>query len=186
MDRATWVGGYVLMDRDSVVRLLVSERVKLLAWIRAMVRDEHLAEDILQDVSIVAVSKCEEIRDALAFPAWTRQVARYKALHALRARRHAPAVLDERTLALLEPYWLPYDSPTSCDLKDLLRECLEQLSPYARELIRLRHQEGKSGVSSAEALGRPLNTVYVALSRVYNRLGDCIRKRLAEQERRDD
>jgi RNA polymerase sigma-70 factor, ECF subfamily len=174
------------MDRDSVVRLLVSERVKLLAWIRAMVRDEHLAEDVLQDVSVVAVSKCDEIRDARAFPAWVRQVARYKALHILRAQRTAPAVLDERTLTLLEPHWLTYDSPASCDLKDLLRECLELLSPYARQLIRLRHQEGRSGLSSAEALGRPLNTVYVALSRAYKRLGDCIRKRLAEQERSDD
>ena len=74
------------MDRDSVVRLLVSERTKLLASIRAMDRDEHLAEDVFQDVSIVAVNKCEEIRDARAFPAWARQVAHYKALHILRER----------------------------------------------------------------------------------------------------
>ena len=174
------------MDRDSVVRLLVSERVKLLAWIRAMVRDEHLAEDILQDVSIVAVSKCEEIADACVFPAWARQVARYKALHSLRARKHAPAVLDERALVLLEPHWRPYDSPTSCDLNDFLQECLEQLSPYARELIRLRHQEGNSGASMAKALGRSLNTVYVALSRTYSKLSDCIRKRLADREGHDD
>jgi RNA polymerase sigma-70 factor (ECF subfamily) len=174
------------MDRDSVVRLLVSERMKLLAWIRAMVRDEHLAEDVLQDVSIVAVNKCEEIRDARGFPAWARQVARYKALHILRERRSAPIFLDERTLALLERHWQTYDFPASGDLKDFLRECLELLSPDARELIRLRHQEGKSGAFSAEVLGRPLNTVYVTLSRAYSKLADCIRKRLAEQERTND
>jgi RNA polymerase sigma-70 factor, ECF subfamily len=174
------------MDRDSVVRLLVGERMKLLAWIRAMVRDEHLAEDVLQDVSIVAVHKCEEIRDARAFPAWTRQVARYKALHILRERRNAPTVLDQRALALIEHHWQTYDSPASGDLKEFLQECLELLSPDVRELIRLRHQEGKSGSSSAEALGRPLNTVYVTLSRAYKKLGDCIRKRLAEQERTHD
>ena len=174
------------MDRDSIVRLLVSERVKLLAWIRAMVRDEHLAEDILQDVSIVAVNKCEEIRDGSAFHSWVRQVARYKALHLLRQRRNAPAVLDDRTLALLEPYWPIYDSPVSDDLNRFLRECLELLSPDARELVRMRHQENKSGVLMAEALGRPLNTVYVTLSRAYKRLGDCIRKRLEKQREGGD
>ena len=173
------------MDRDAVVRLLLSERLKLLAWIRAMVRDEHLAEDVLQEVSVVAVSKCEEIRDASAFPAWARQTARYKALHLLRDRGKTPAVLDETSLAMIESHWQAFDSHASCDLKVFLRECLERLSPYARQLIQMRHQEGKSGASSAEALGRPLNTVYVALSRAYKRLGECIRKRLSEQEHAD-
>jgi RNA polymerase sigma-70 factor (ECF subfamily) len=171
------------MDRDSVVRLLISERVKLLAWIRAMVRDEHLAEDILQDVSVVAVSKCEEIRDAAAFPAWARQVARFKAMHLLRDRKHAPAVLDENTLAMLEPCWHVYDDPESCDVKALLRECIETLSPDARQLVHWRHQEKRSGESSAAALGRPLNTIYDTHRRAYKRLGDCIRKPMAEQER---
>lgn len=174
------------MDRDSVVRLLVSERLKLLASIRAMVRDEHLAEDILQDVSIVAVNKCEEIRDASVFPAWARQVARYKALHLLREQKNAPVVLDEHTLTLLEPYWPVYDPPASDDLNRYLRECLEQLNADARELVRMRHQENKSGAVMAEALGRPVNTVYVTLSRAYKRLGECIRKRLERQQEGGD
>ncbi len=171
------------MDRDSIVRLLFDERVKLLAWIRAMVRDEHVAEDILQEVSVVAVSKCEEIRDARAFPSWARQVARHKALHVLRKQRSAPAVLDNETLTWLEPHWRTYDSLSLSDLKEYLLECQNQLSPYARQLVCMRHQEGKSGASMAEALGRSLNTIYVALSRAYKKLGDCIRKRMAEQER---
>ena len=171
------------MDRDSIVRLLFDERVKLLAWIRAMVRDEHVAEDILQEVSVVAVSKCEEIRDARAFPSWARQVARHKALHVLRKQRNAPAVLDNETLTWLEPHWRTYDSLNLSDLKEHLLECQNLLKPYARQLICMRHQEGKSGASIAEALGRSLNTIYVALSRAYKKLGDCIRKRLAEQER---
>jgi RNA polymerase sigma-70 factor, ECF subfamily len=177
--------GDVPMDRDSVIRLLMSERVSLLAWIRVMVRDEHLAEDILQEVSIVAVNKCEEVRDASAFPSWVRQVARFKALHMLRERRSIPAVVDEHTLTLLEPHWRTYDSSVSGDLTEFLRECLKLLGPDAHELVRLRHQEGKSGAFLAETLGRPVNTVYVTLSRAYKRLGDCIRKRLAEQDRSD-
>jgi DNA-directed RNA polymerase specialized sigma24 family protein len=108
-------------------------------------------------------------------------------MHILRKRKSksVPALFDERTLALLEPYWQTYDASASGDLKQYLGECLKLLSPDVHELVRLRHQEGKGGAFLAEKLGRPLNTVYVTLSRAYKRLGDCIRKRLAEEERSD-
>ena len=74
---------------------------------------------------MIAASMC----DARAFPARARQVARYKALHILGERRNAPTVLDQRTLASLEPHWRTYDLSTSGDLTEFLRECLEALKP---------------------------------------------------------
>ena len=57
--------------------------------------------------------------------------------------------------------------------------CLEQLSPCAQNLVKLRYAEGVSGERLAEVVDRSLNTVYVALSRIHRSLGDCIKQRLA-------
>ncbi len=174
------------LDQDTAIRLLLSNRVMLLSWLRAMVRDTHLAEDLFQEVSLVVLNKCGEIQDPLCFPSWVRKVARHKVLHALRDRRRKPLIFSQELIDLFEPHWTAWDGTASGDQLYALQQCLEHLSPYARQLVRLRHEEGKSGAALAEALGRAINTVYVALSRTYRTLADCIRGRLTLKEHADD
>ena len=52
------------VNEDTVVRTLLSHRLGLLAYIEAIVRDTHLAEDVFQDVSSLAFQKREQIDDA--------------------------------------------------------------------------------------------------------------------------
>jgi RNA polymerase sigma-70 factor (ECF subfamily) len=159
------------------VILLLRERVKLLAYIRAIVRDDDLAEDVFQEVALLALHKREEIGDVQHFLGWMRLTSRHRALKSLRRRRHH-LLLDEALLDRLEEHWAEYDAPAGTDLVDALRHCLERLSPKARDLVRLRYGEGVSGRMLAEAVGQSLNTVYVALSRIHRSLGECIRRRL--------
>ncbi len=173
------------LDQDTAIRLLLSNRVALLGWLRAMVHDAHLAEDLFQEVSLVVLNKCGEIHDPLCFPKWVRKVARHKVLHARRDRRNKPLIFSEELMELFEPHWAAWDETASGDQLCALQKCLENLSPYARQLVRLRHEEGKSGAALAAALDRPINTVYVALSRTYHRLADCIRGRLTWKESAD-
>ena len=166
------------IDQAWLLFLLLRERVKLLAYIRAIVRDDHLAEDVFQDVAVLAVRKREEIRDGRHFLASMRLTARHVALKLMR-RNHHYVLLDEVLLDQMEEIWAEHDlSPTS-DLVDALRHCLERLSPSAHELVKLRYQDGISGSRLAEVVNRQLNTVYVALSRIHRSLGDCIRQRRA-------
>jgi RNA polymerase sigma-70 factor (ECF subfamily) len=149
-----------------------------LAYAGAIVRDDHLAEDIFQEVAVIAMRKREEIRDAAHFLGWMRQTARHRALKALRAMHRSPT-MEESLLDLMDEQWAEHDATPSGELMEALRRCLEELSPYARSLVRLRYVEGLSGGRLAEAVGRELNTVYVALSRTHRALADCIRRRVA-------
>jgi RNA polymerase sigma-70 factor (ECF subfamily) len=167
-----------MIDQESLMILLLRERVKLLAYIRAIVRDEHLAEDVYQDVAVLAVRKCDEIQDPHHFLAWMRLTSRHRALKILRQRRHQ-VLLDESLLDRLDEQWVEHDQHSSADLTEALRRCLERLSPHARNVIRLRYAEGSSGARLAAELDRSLNTVYVTLSRIHRSLGECIRRRLA-------
>ena len=168
------------LTEEIVVRFLVSRRSHLLAFIRGIVRDRDLAEDVYQEVCVAVVLKRDEIRDVGHLRNWCRQAARFRAIDALRKRNSQAFVMDQAVLDLVEADWEERDDQTFDRRRNALRTCLEQLSPYVQELIRLRYGEGLSGAGLAKALDRQVNTVYVALSRAHNTLATCVRTRLAE------
>ena len=168
------------LAEDIVVRFLVGNRSHLLAFIRGIVRDRDLAEDVYQDVCVSVVLKRDEIEDVGHLQNWCRQAARFRAIDALRKRNSEAYVMDQAVLDLVETDWAGRDDKGVAHCQGALRACLEQLSPYVQELIRLRYGKGLSGAGLAKALNRQVNTVYVALSRAHNTLATCIRTRLAE------
>jgi RNA polymerase sigma-70 factor (ECF subfamily) len=168
------------LTEEIVVRFLVSHRSHLLAFIRGIVRDRDLAEDVYQEVCVSVVLNRDEIEDAVHLRNWCRQAARFRAIDALRKRNSQAFVMDQAVLDLVEADWAGRDDDAVDRRHGALRACLEQLSPYVQELIRLRYDEGLTGAGLAKALGRQVNTVYVALSRAHNTLATCVRTRLAE------
>ena len=43
------------MKPDALVRVLIRDRAKLLGYIWAILRDHHLADDVFQDVTVLAI-----------------------------------------------------------------------------------------------------------------------------------
>jgi RNA polymerase sigma-70 factor (ECF subfamily) len=169
------------IDQHTLMRSLLADRAKLLGYIWVIVRDEHAAEDIFQDVSMLALDKRAEIADRDHLHGWLRQAARNKALHWLRNQRRAPMQLDADVMELIAPHFARHDSLNGMDVIDALRACREQLSPYAQRIIEHRYREGLTGPALAEALGRSINTVYQAMTRAHTALADCVKARLASQ-----
>jgi RNA polymerase sigma-70 factor, ECF subfamily len=143
-----------------------------------MVFDEHAAEDIFQEVSIAAISKCSQIADVEHFLPWVRQAARFQSLTTLRSQKKLPMSLSSELLEVLESHWQKFDNRSENELSTALKTCLQTLGPYAQQLIEKRYIEGKSGNGLAQALEKSVNTVYVALTRVHNALRDCVKKQL--------
>jgi RNA polymerase sigma-70 factor (ECF subfamily) len=166
-------------EQDRLARLLLAHRGMLLAYVLAIVRDAHLAEDVFQDASLVILKKGSGLKKESDFPVWARKVVRLEALNALRKRNKAPELLDPATLDLLEPHWGKEEGPQ--ESADALRGCLEKLGPKARRLIEWRYVAGIRGNALAARLNQPANTIYVALSRIYRLLSTCIQERLANE-----
>lgn len=166
------------MHRDDVVRSLVTDRAKLLAYAWAIVRDEHGAEDLYQDTLIAAMNSGEPFADATHLARWARATLRNKALGHLRKQRTKPTALAGDVLDLMEGHWASYDGVATAEMSEALRGCLSHLTPNARELIELRYGKGMSGTAVAKATQRRPHAVYVALSRAYKQLGDCINGKL--------
>lgn len=166
------------VDETIIAQILFGQRIGLLAYIEAIVRDEHLAEDVFQDVCALAIKKRDQIDDVDHLRKWVRKTARFRASYAMRQKYSQPLVFDEAVLDQLEERWREHEASPVGDVSDALKGCMNELSPYARTLIDLRYQRGISGANLAKALNRKLNTVYTALARIHRALSECIRGRL--------
>ena len=160
------------VEQDALVRLLLAQRAMLLGYIGSIVRDTHLAEDVFQETTLIALKKRDELIDAAGFPAWARRIARLEALNALRRRQKAPKSLDESVLDVLEAHWEKADEGSA---SSALRSCLKRLPPRSLQIVELRYRDDVSGKDLAERLAQPLNTVYVSLARIHRALLDCMR-----------
>ncbi|QNN21499.1 hypothetical protein HED60_04165 [Planctomycetales bacterium ZRK34] len=170
------------ISADLIVRTLMRKRPQLLAYTWAILRDNHLSEDVLQEVSVLAIHKADQIDDEAHLHRWLRQACRYKALNLLQKLDTHTLTLDGATLDAMESRWAAHDNDNPADLADALAHCLGELSPYAQRLVKLRYRENMTGQRLATAVGRQINTVYVALTRIHRALGECIRSQLNHQK----
>jgi RNA polymerase sigma-70 factor, ECF subfamily len=166
------------LDQETALRGVLAQEPLLLGFVRAIVGSRTLAEDIFQDLVVLVMRKHAEIPNAAALPGWSRRAVRFLALKALEKRARERPVMDEELVALLERAVEDEGEPGVDPYLSALGACREKLSAPARELLALRYEQGIPGEQIAERLGRPLNTVYVTISRLHRTLADCIRARV--------
>lgn len=163
---------------DLPIRTLLEERDLLLAYINVFTHNIDAAEDILQDAMMLALR--QRFADISQARGWIRVTARNLALSEGRRKQRRGKLLPDDVLELLEPVWGEDTSDPHREKVAALRTCFAHLSASGQRLIDLRFNHGLSGEAIASAVGRPLNTVYVGLTRVYRRLANCIERRLGQ------
>jgi RNA polymerase sigma-70 factor, ECF subfamily len=168
------------LDQAAALRLLLANRTMLLGYINVITGDPTLTEDVFQEVSIVVMAKFTDVQDLDGFRPWARTIARFQALKAVNKRRANPVVLASEVIDRLDQAWDEHDreEPRATSVAALER-CLAKLTPRAQELVNLRYYQDLSGQRIAERLRKPLNTIYVAISRIHRTLADCVRGELA-------
>lgn len=163
---------------ETILKLMLRERIRLVAYITTIVGDRHHAEDLFQDLSVEALKKAETINDEDHLLGWLRTGARFRAIDHLRRQAARPLSFSPELAEKLDAAWeaAPHDDAT--DQIDALRDCLGELSPRARKMVELRYQDGLAGTELAERVKRTPNAVYIALSRIHKALGECVKNRL--------
>ena len=166
------------VEEKELVQTLLRDRGKLIAYIWSMVRDVHTAEDIFQEVSLVAVAKRSEIDGPAVLLPWLRSVSRHKSLKSLASTSKRPVFLDDQLLEELESVWARQDRVPRSETGEALGGCVQKLSEKAKRIIGLRYGSGLSGQDIAQAMGVRVASIYQALSRIHIALKDCVRRRL--------
>ena len=145
-------------NRGALDELFRSVQDSLFRYIVSLVRDQHLAEDILQEVFIRIYRKLGWLRDPEAFRAWTYQIASREAFRYLNRERHwTEQVRDEATLTAVPSN--EHDSEFPSELIETLPRLVGNLSPASRAVVVLFYLHEMSLVETAAVLDIPVGTV---------------------------
>ena len=139
-------------------------------YVRALLPARVAAEDLVQQVFLVALRKLPEDPPERPKGAWLRGIAR----HLILAQRSGPPALShgqqERLAEVAEAAWADrYD-------REILASCMDRLGPQDRELLSLRHRDDLRAEEIARQVGHSRNWVHVRLHRIHEQLRECMEK----------
>jgi RNA polymerase sigma-70 factor (ECF subfamily) len=161
-------------DQLAMRTLFVRHQTPLYRWLRRIVRDEALAEDLLSEVFLDVWRHAASFQARSSVSTWLLAIARHKALSA--RRRHIDAALDQDVAAgIRDPADDPEVSLQKKDRSELLRQSLANLSRKHREVLDLVYYHGKSVKEVAEIAGVAEATVKTRMFYARRKLADLIR-----------
>lgn len=159
---------------------LMQHRRTLYSYVFACVRDEHTAEDIVQDVAQIAISSIDSLRDPERFSNWLFGIARRRVLMEFRNHKREqvmpPDVVELLALA---------SENTSLNAvsrrKQFLTECIEDLPDEMQAILRHRYDGSVQDISELAArFDRTVQAVYGVLKRLRVKLATCVERKLSE------
>jgi RNA polymerase sigma factor (sigma-70 family) len=164
------------LEPESIVQVLLRERLRVTALASAVTRDVHAADDIFQQVVLSALESRDQFRGPDHVLAWALRAARHRAVDFARSRRLRS--LPDDVLDLLESRWTDPVGAAASDRGEALHQCLGRLTSSARELLQMRYAEGLTAVEVAARLCRTVDAVYQTLSRIHRGLRQCVEREL--------
>ncbi|MBV6507201.1 MAG: ECF RNA polymerase sigma factor SigH [Acidimicrobiales bacterium] len=140
----------------------------------SIVRDPHLAEDVVQETVIKAWEALPRFRGESSLRAWVLRIAHNTSISALRRRRDeymAPDMMPEQIAA--EGVEARVEGREELAR---LRGALDALDDLSRSMVVLRELEGLSYQEISEMLAVPLPTVKTRLLRARRALQEALRQ----------
>nr|CAA6830219.1 MAG: RNA polymerase sigma-70 factor, ECF subfamily [uncultured Thiotrichaceae bacterium] len=151
---------------------------RLFALCKRMMRDDALAEDILQEAFVKIWNKAPSFASGKGSAmTWMSTIARNQALDKLRMTKSRPLLADEGEYETLD---FASDALTPDSLKELsddtqrLLECMEALKSEQRETIMSAFYYGHTHDELATKMGKPLGTVKAWIRRGLEQLRGCL------------
>lgn len=163
-----------------VQQLFIAHQLSLKAFVLALEPRLAEAEDVLQETFLTVTEKAAQFERGSNFFAWSCTIARFKVLERNRRTRLEHVGFSDEVLLALEA-----SAPTAeffTERSELLRDCVEQLAPRAREIVQLRYRHEHGVQEIARRLSWTANAVSVALSRARDVLRECVQSQLHARE----
>ena len=141
-----------------------------------LVRDRHLAEDVLQEALVRGYQALADLRDPDRLEPWLRRIAVREALAALRARKVWLRRQEDLAAQVPPGPANPAEEAEQSQQRRLIWEGLDRLAPQQRTAFILCSVEGRSIREVAGCMGISEG----AVKRHLGRARDQLRKRLSK------
>lgn len=166
--------GIAAGNRSAMHTLYSRHNVRVYRFILRMVRDTTTAEDLVSQVFLDVWRTAGQFEGRAQVSTWLLSIARFKALTALRQRRHENIDQDE-VLEIADEADTPEVSLDRSNTSAILRACVAKLSPAHREIINLVYYHEKSVEEAGEIIGIPQSTVKTRMFYARKQLADLLK-----------
>lgn len=164
------------LSSEEIVQSLLSHQLRITSYVRVIVKDLQLAEDIFQEVCVAALKAEAPFDSPDGVVRWAMRVGHNRAIDQVRRRKTQGTVFSTELLGQLAEDWVDHreDASYSEAVYHRLEACLNKLTPKSRSLLRMRYVEGKAPVHIAVHLKQKIQSVYKAITRAHASLRRCM------------
>ena len=155
---------YIRGNEKAFEKLVQRHKSRIYTTIYLIVKDQYVAEDLLQDTFIKAVDtiKGGRYNDEGKFLPWIIRIAHNLAIDYFRRDKRYPNVVFEDGSSVFNTLDFSEDSVESIQIRqdthEQLREMIQRLPDVQKQVLIMRHYEDMSFQEIADATGVSINT----------------------------
>jgi RNA polymerase sigma factor (sigma-70 family) len=155
---------YIHGDEKAFEKLVQRHKSRIYTTIYLIVKDQYVAEDLMQDTFIKAVDtiKSGKYNEEGKFLPWIIRIAHNLAIDYFRRDKRYPNVVFEDGSSVFNTLDFSEDSVESIQIRqethEQLREMIQRLPDVQRQVLIMRHYEDMSFQEIADATGVSINT----------------------------
>lgn len=161
---AELVTQYIKGNEAAFAKLLKRHKARVYTTIYLIVKDQYVAEDLMQDTFIKAINKLKsgDYNEEGKFLPWIVRIAHNLAIDFFRKGKRYPTIVMEDGTNVFNSLEFSEDSMESMKIKsethNLLRELIKTLPEPQKEVLLMRHYGEMSFQEIADATGVSINT----------------------------
>ncbi len=162
-------------ERTAMHVLYARHNVRVFRFILRIVGDASVAEDLVSQVFLDVWRTAGQFEGRSQVSTWMLAIARFKALTALRNRRHED-IDQEEVLQIADGGDTPETSMDRSQTSATLRKAIAKLSPAHREIIDLVYYHEKSVEEVGQIIGIPQATVKTRMFYARKHLAELLKE----------
>jgi len=155
---------YTIGNEEAFATLVDRHKKKIYTTIYLIVKDQYLAEDLMQEVFVKVVNtvKTGRYNEEGKFLPWVTRIAHNLAIDNFRKAKRYPTVVMEDGSSVFNTLEFSEDSIETKRIKEdthaLLRDLIKELPDAQREVLMMRHYMQMSFQEIADSTGVSINT----------------------------
>jgi len=166
-------------NKDAERQLMLIATPYIMRLARQLMKREHDAEDLAQDVLFKLFRSLEQLEAPAAFYSWLRRITFNLGYNKLRKGKRRGELSLEFDDQVLDDEIDASDILSANETAEIVRQCLETLPEKTRNLLHLRYFEGLKEKELAEILDVPQGTVKSRLHKANKVVRDILEAALA-------
>ncbi|MBL6766066.1 MAG: sigma-70 family RNA polymerase sigma factor [Verrucomicrobiae bacterium] len=164
---------------EAFVECFARHEADLRTFVRSLLPTWHDADEVLQQVALVAWRKFDQFDQSTNFIKWACVIARFEALAYRRKMARDRLVFSEELMAQLAEEAAEETEDRRAE-NAALEACLKKLPADLREFVTLAYTPGTSTKELAERAGVKPGSFYMRLNRIRKTLLDCVENSIAQ------